>query len=53
MFNRQFIDQLRERGRQLAEKVEPEQTDLARGPQAETYEPDNATQPPEPPDHEH
>ena len=52
MFNRQFIDQLRERGRQLAEAVEPQQTDLARGPQAETYEPGDATQPPEPPDHE-
>jgi len=45
MFTELFIDQLRERGRQLAEGIEPQKADLAGGPQAETYQPPTEVQP--------
>ncbi len=38
MLKPDFIEQLRQRGRQLAEGVQQEQTDLAQGPQAENCE---------------
>ena len=44
MFDRQFIDQLRERGRQSADGTEPRTADLATGPQAETYQQNGAIQ---------
>ena len=43
MLKPRFIEQLRERGRQLAEGIEYRPTDLANGPQADRYEPGCAT----------